>query len=82
MLANFLETDSKGLYQSSAKEKESCCIVFPSSTSREIRLFHVLVVQWRQRNVQKSLMHVQSRCFANLNLVFFAFLVDLAVVVA
>ena len=27
-----------------------------------------LVVQWRQRNVQKSAMHVQSCCFANLNL--------------
>ena len=56
MLANFLEADSKGLHQSSAKEKESCCFVFPSLTSREIRHFHVLVVQWRQRNVQKSLM--------------------------
>ena len=45
MLPNFFEADSKGLYQSSAKEKESCCLVFPSSTSREIRHFHVLVVE-------------------------------------
>ena len=82
MLANFFEADSKGLHQSSAKEKESCCLVFPSSTNREIRHFHVLVVQWRQRNEQKSLMRVQSCCFANLNLVFFAVLVDLTVVVA
>ena len=71
MLANFLEADSKGLYQSSAKGKKSCSLVFPSSTNREIGQFHVLVVQWRQRNVQKSLMHVQSCCFANLNLLFF-----------
>ena len=30
--------------------------------------FHVVVVQRRQRNVQKSLMHVQSCCIAGLNL--------------
>ena len=35
------------------------------STKREIRHFHVVVVQRRQRNVQKSVMHVQSYCFAN-----------------
>ena len=63
----FLELSSRGLYQSSGKEKESCCLVFPSSTKREIRHFHVVVVQRRQRNVQKSVMHVQSCCFTNLN---------------
>ena len=67
----FLELSSRGLYQSSGKEKESCCLVFPSSTKREIRHFHVVVVQRRQRNVQKSVMHVQSCCFANLNLLLF-----------
>ena len=67
----FLELNSKGLYQSSGKEKESCCLVFPSSTKREIRHFHVVVVQWRQRNVQKSVMHVQSCFLANLNLLLF-----------
>ena len=45
--------------------------MFPSSTNREIRHFYVVVVQWLQRNVQKSVMHVQSWCFANLNLLFF-----------
>ena len=61
----FLELNSKGLYQSSGKEKESCCLVFPSSTKREFRRhFHVVVVQRRLRNVQKSVMHVQSCCFA------------------
>ena len=54
MLANFLELNSKGLYQSSGKEKESCCLVFPSSTKREFRHFHVVVGQRRQRNVQKK----------------------------
>ena len=63
----FLELNSKRLYQSSGKEKESCCLVFPSSTKREIRHFHVVVVQRRLRNVQKSVMHVQSCYFVNLN---------------
>ena len=48
-------------------EKESCCLVFPSSTKREFGHYHVVVVQRRLRNVQKSVMHVQSCCFANLN---------------
>ena len=59
----FLELNSKGLYQSSGKEKESRCLVFTFSTKREIRQFHVVVVQRRRRNVQKSVMHVQSCCF-------------------
>ena len=42
--------------------------MFTSWTKCEIRQFHVAVVQRRQRNVQKSVMHVQSCCFANLNL--------------
>ena len=48
----------------------SWCFVFPSSTKREIRHFHVVFVQRRLRNVQKS---VQSCCFANLNLLCFFF---------
>ena len=37
----------------------------------EIRKFHVAVVQRRQRNIQKSMMHVQSCCFADINLLLF-----------
>ena len=59
-----LELNLKRLYGSSGKEKGSRCLVLTSSTKREIRYFHVVVVQWRQRNVEKSVMHVQSRCFA------------------
>ena len=58
----FLELNSKGLYQSSGKEKESRCLVFTFSTKREIRQFHVVVVQ-RRRRTTKSVMHVQSCCF-------------------
>ena len=48
------------------KEKESFVIacMFTSFTKREIRHFHLVVVQWRQRNVQKGVMYVQSCCFA------------------
>ena len=38
------EFNPKGLHQSSGKEEESCCLVFPSWTKREIRHFHAVVV--------------------------------------
>ena len=50
------------------KTEGSRCLVSMSSTKREIRHFHVVLVQWQQRNVQKGGMHVQSCCFTNLNL--------------
>ena len=34
---------------------------------REISTFHVAVIQRWLRNVQKSVMHVQSCCFADIN---------------
>ena len=62
----FLELNSKRLYQNSGREKESRCLVFTSSTQREIRDFHVVVMLRQQRNVQKTVMYVQS-CFANVD---------------
>ena len=50
--------------------------------AHEIRKFHVAVVQPRLRNVQKSVMHVQSCCFANKPVVLFAVLFTVAVAVA
>ena len=64
----FLEFNSKGLYQGSEKEKGSRCLVFMFSTKREISQFHVVDVQ---QHVLKSMMYVQSCCFANLSLLFF-----------
>ena len=61
----FLEQNSKGLYQSSGKEKESCCLVFPSLTKRTFWHFHVVVGQRLQRNVVPKMM--KSCCLANLN---------------
>ena len=42
--------------------------------NREIRKFHIAVVQQLQRNVQKNMMHVQSCCFANLHVHLLLFL--------
>ena len=71
MSANFFELNSKGLYQIPSREK-SCFFVFPSSTKSEIRHFHVVFVQRRQRNVQKCVMQVQIFCFANMVLLLFS----------
>ena len=40
--------------------------MLPSFIRSEIRQFHVVDVQRRQRNVQKSAMHLKSCCFADL----------------
>ena len=74
-----MELNSKGMHESSGKEKESCCLLFPSSTKREIRQFHVVVVQLPQRNVQKSVIRAK---LSFLLVCFFAVLVLVAVVVA
>ena len=37
-------------YPSSERERKFCHCLFTSFTKREIRHFHVVVVQWRQRN--------------------------------
>ena len=72
-LANFSGRNlinPKGLYQSTGKEKENWCHLFTSRSSNKreilIRHFHVVVVQRRQRNLQNSMVHVQSCCVANL----------------
>ena len=58
-------------YPSSEWESKFHSSLFTSSIKREIGHFLVVVLQWRQRNVQKTVMHVQSCCFANPNLLFF-----------
>ena len=74
----------KGPYLSLEKEKAPFCVFFSYSIKRahEIRKFHVAVVQPRLRNVQKSVMHVQSCCFANKHIALFAVLFTVAVVLA
>ena len=66
------------------KKNKSFCLVFTSSRKREIRHNHLVVMQRRQRNVQKKCNARASRfsscCFANLNLLLFALLVAVVVV--
>ena len=66
-----LELISRGLHSCLERESKIRRSLFKSSIKREIRHFHVVVVQWRQINVQKGVMRVQSCCFANLNLLLF-----------
>ena len=46
------------------RNKISSLLVYILHKTREIGHFHVVVVQIRQRNVQKSVMHVQSCRFS------------------
>ena len=68
----FLKLNSKGLYQNSGKEKESCCLVFPSSTKLvNLGTFTLYSSHEGKEIYKKCLMQVQSCCFANLNLLLF-----------
>ena len=64
MLAKFFVLNPKGQYVSLGKENQNFCFVLTYSIkwAREIRKFHVAVVQQWIRNVQNSVMQVQ-RCF-------------------
>ena len=67
--------DSIYRYLSLEKESDNNCVVFSYSIkgAREIRKFYVVVVQRRQRNVQNSVMHVQSCCLLFINIFFLPF---------
>ena len=71
MLACFSAVDFSKTVSKFRKRKESRRLVFTSSPKGVIRHFHVVVVHWEQRNIQKSVMHVRSCCFANLNVLLF-----------
>ena len=47
------------------------CIEVQGNKKKVVRHFHVVVMQRRQRNVQKSVMHVQSYCFIYRNFLLF-----------
>ena len=82
MLAIFQELNSKGLYLNSEKQKENRCLVFTSSTKRDITKSHVIVVQWswRQGKIQKKRAARAKLLFETY--CFFTVLVDVAVAVA
>ena len=55
------------------KKKKENLFTYSIRRAGAISKFPDAAVQWRLRNVQKSVMHVQSCCFANLNLLLFSF---------
>ena len=65
MLAKFSGVESKRTVFRLRKNKNKKCVVFTYFTkrAREIRTFYIVFVQRWLRNVQKSVMHVQSCCF-------------------
>ena len=73
MLTTFSGVESERL----KKEKREFCVVFtypqPIKQAHGIRKFHVTVMQWRLRNLKKGMMHMQSCCFANINLLLFCY---------
>ena len=72
-LSNFGEISWGKSERTVEKEKENFCVVLTYfvKRAREIRKFQVAVVQGRLRNVQKRVMHVQSCCLADINLLLF-----------
>ena len=87
MLAKFTGVESERTVSKFRKKKKEIIVVLqcsPTSESGlwEIRKFHVAVVQQWLRNVQNSVMHVQSCSFANIDLFLFAVLVGIAAVIA
>ena len=52
-------------------KKNSLLLVYYVLHKRWIRDFHAVVVQWRQKGAQKSVLYVQSYCFANQTYCFF-----------
>ena len=70
----FLGINPKGPYLGLEKEKYFFCVVFTyfAKRVREIRKFHVAVKQRRLKSVQKSVTHVKSCCFTDINLLLFS----------
>ena len=59
-----LESNSWGRHPSLERERKFFCLMFTSFKQRRISNFHVMVVQGRQRNVPKSMPHVQNLLFS------------------
>ena len=72
---NFSGVESERTLSKFRKRQRKFYVVFTYSLkrAREIRKwrFHVVVVQQRLRNVQKSVMHVQRCCLADINVLLF-----------
>ena len=62
---------SKNIQVEIQKRKINCRCMFTLSIKLENSQLYVKVVQWQKRNAEKSVMHMQSCCLANLNLLVF-----------
>ena len=74
MLAKFSGVESeRTIFKFTERLRNFLCCVYlnPTKQESEIRKFHVAVVKRWLRIVQKSVMHVQSWCFAYINLLLF-----------
>ena len=71
MVAKFSGLNPKGPYLSLQKEKENFMLTYFVKRVRNIRKCHVAVMQRRLRTYKKNVMHVQSCCFADINLLLF-----------
>ena len=60
----YFGAEGRGRARVQAEIIQFIALPFPSSKKLKIWSFHVVVVQGRQRNVQKRVMHVRSCCFA------------------
>ena len=67
----FLEWILKDCINVQEKKKKVVVLCSCSPQNMKLGIFLHVVVQWWQRNVQKSMMHLKSCCFANLNLLLF-----------
>ena len=82
MYANSPGVEFLRAYPNKEGERKFCRCLFTSSARHEIRHFYVVVAQKRQRNVQKSVMHVQSCCLLIKPIAFYDVLVAVAVVLS
>ena len=71
MQANYSEAELLTFISKFRKRKKIRRRSFKSSKKRETRHFHVVVLQRQQRNLQKSMLHVQSCCFTSSTYCFF-----------
>ena len=72
-MANFSGVKSKRTVSKFTKRKGKFCVVLTYFVKRvhEIRKFHIAAMQLWLRNVQKKVKHMQSCCFADINLLLF-----------
>ena len=77
-----LKLNAKDPYLSAEREIRFCRHLFTSSLKCKIMQFHVEIVQKRQRNIQKSVMHAQSCRFPSKPIVVVVVVVFFNVLVA